>query len=65
MFGECSAAWSESAAAAPAVAGHEFFAENQNFFPRGPEATVRKKQNAKEDDMKKVDLIISVPWGSG
>ena len=65
MFGDWSAAWSGSAAAALAVAGHGFWTEPKLFW-RGPEATLRKKPNAKEDDMKKeYDLISGVPWGSG
>ena len=66
MFGEWSAAWSGSAAAALAVAGRRLWAESRFVFLEGPEATLRKKPNTKEDDMKKkVDLISGVPWRSG
>ena len=66
MFGEWSAAWSGSAAAALLLQGAGFGQRADSFFWRGPEATLRKKPNAKEDHMKKkVDLISGLPWGSG
>ena len=40
-----------------------FLEENQKFV-KGLEAA-RKKPEASEDDLKKVDPISGVPWGSG
>ena len=46
--------------------GAGFLQRADSFFWKGSEATLRKKPNAKEHDMKnKADLISGVPWGNG